>query len=66
MRILSVLCGIAVLLISLHFAHALHRFYSQASPQDLQSPFFWAGMVLAVIVGTVAAIGGCLLLLRGR
>jgi hypothetical protein len=66
MRILNILSGVAVLLTTLHLGHALHHFYAYASHQDVQSPFFWAGMAMAGAVGILSLIGGCLLLGRGR
>ena len=66
MRILNILSGVAVLLVTLHLAHALHHFYTHSSHQDVQSPFFWAGMAVAGAVGIFSLVGGCLLLARGR
>ena len=63
MRILQVSSGIAVLLLALHFTHVLHHFFAEA-PHD--SPVFWAGMVLGLLVWILAFIGGCLLLRRSR
>jgi uncharacterized membrane protein len=66
MRILHVVCGIAVLLNALHLTHAIHHFSSAASTQDVQSPFFWAGIATASLVGILSFLGGILLLKRSR
>jgi hypothetical protein len=66
MRTLKILSGVAVLLTTLHHAHALHHSFVLASHEDIQSPMFWAAMGMAAVVGIFSFIGGCLLLSRNH
>jgi hypothetical protein len=66
MRILNIMCGLAVLLTTLAFGHLIHHFFTHSPAEALHQPAFWAGMSFAVVVGIFAFIGGCLLIRSGR
>jgi predicted DNA repair protein MutK len=66
MRILNVLCGMAVLFTTLALAHLIHHHAGHASSSDFHSPAFLASFVAAIAVAILSLIGGCLLIRRGR
>jgi hypothetical protein len=62
--VLKVICGICVILVSLHLVHALHHFHGMAIHDGLSPAALWGGLALGALVGTFSLIGGILLLLR--
>ena len=64
MRVLSFLCGLAVLLTTLAFGHLIHHFVMHAHEAGASGGGMWAGVVAAVCVEILSFIGGCLLLRR--
>ena len=66
MRMLNILCGVAVLTTTLAFAHLLHHYYLGAGAEPFQNPLFVVGFSFAVGVGIFSLIGAAMLLRRGR
>jgi hypothetical protein len=67
MRILRLVCGIAVLLITLAFGeHVLHHSFAEASHEAIRSRAFWAVIGIAMVVAIFGFVGGCLLLRRNK
>ena len=66
MRILRILCGIAVLFTSLTYGHLLHHHVSHASPHDYHSPLYGVLFLLALCAGILSVIGALLLLKTPR
>lgn len=64
MRALKIVCGIAVLLVSLHMVHGIHHVTSH-NPGPW-SAGMWALVTAAAIVDLLAFVGGVLLLRRGN
>jgi hypothetical protein len=63
MRILNILCGLAVLFTALAYTHLLHHHFLGEPHRDAA---FLAGWAALAIVEVLSFIGGCLLLRRGR
>jgi hypothetical protein len=64
MRLLNIVCGIAVLLVSLHLVHAIHHFLGIGLHEGMSVSELWGGTLLAAIIGIFSFLGGCLLLRR--
>jgi hypothetical protein len=66
MRALNILCGVAVLLNSLHFVHAIDHFSHQAGRDGFHGPGLWTAIAAAIVIGMFSFVGGFLLLKRAR
>ena len=64
MRTLRILCGIAILLTTLHLGHAVYHYYVGTAAEGAHDPVFWAGIATASLVGMFSLIGAGLLLFR--
>ena len=64
MRILNIICGIAVLVTTLHLAHGMHHFLSNASHMGMHGIALYASVTTAVIIWVLSLVGGCLLIRR--
>jgi hypothetical protein len=66
MRVLSIVCGVAVLITALHGVHAIHHFLHFAVNGGSHSAEVWAGAAGAALIAVFAFTGGILLLVRGK
>lgn len=66
MRILNIVCGIAVIITTLHLAHGMHHFLSATSHEGMHGIALYSVMTLAVVIWLLSFIGGGLLLRRAR
>jgi hypothetical protein len=64
MRVLNIVCGLSVLLVTLHLAHAIHHFYVHRLQFDVSGVSLWSGIIIAALIGVFSFVGGCLLLRR--
>jgi hypothetical protein len=66
MRTLNIVCGVCVLLVSLHLVHAIHHFLGAPPEEFTRSAAYWGGFAAAILIRIFSFIGGCLLLRRAR
>lgn len=64
MNILKAVCGICIILVSLHLVHALHHFHFMATQDGMLPSALWGGTALGALIGIFSLIGGILLLMR--
>jgi predicted small integral membrane protein len=64
-RVLSIVCGIAVLYTALVHSHVLRHLLT-VHTQDLQRPAFWTQVLAGVLAEVLCFVGGVLLLLGGK
>lgn len=63
MRALKIVCGVAVVILSLHMVHAIHHFHHMQN--EMSAGLFWGGIALAVLMDALSLVGG-IVLLMGR
>ena len=66
MRALNIICGIAVIITTLHLAHGMHHFLSATSHEGMHEIALYSVMTLAVAIWVLSLVGGGLLLRRAR
>ena len=66
MRALSIICGIAVIITTVHLGHGVHHFYSHNGHDGMHGAALFAAMGAAVLMGVLSLIGGCLLIKGNR
>jgi len=66
MRALNIICGIAVIITTLHLAHGVHHFLSATSHEGMHGIALYSVTATAVVLWLLSLLGGCLLLRRAR
>jgi len=66
MRAQNIICGIAVIITTLHLAHGMHHFLSGTSHEGMHGIALYSIMTLAVVIWLLSLLGGGLLLRRAR
>ncbi len=61
MRTLKIICGIAVLFMSVHMVHAIHHFHNMRN--EMSGSMFWGLMILALLADILSFVGGIVLLI---
>ncbi len=64
--ILNMVCGVALLIMTLHLPHLLHHFLHPNADPSARTLAFWAGFSGAIVLGVFSVLGGCLRLRRAR
>jgi len=64
MRFLNIICGIAVIITTLHLAHGVHHFLSNASHEGMHGLALYATVATTAIIWVLSLAGGCLLIRR--
>lgn len=64
MRALKIICGIAVIITTVHLAHGIHHFHAHSMQNGLHGIALWGSTALAVVIGTLSLVGGVLLIAR--
>jgi len=62
MRPLKIVCGIAVIITTLHLSHGVHHFYSHNRHDGMHGLALFAAMGAAILMGLLSFVGGCLLI----
>ena len=66
MRALNIICGIAVIITTLHLAHGMHHFLSATSHEGIRGIALYSVTTTAIVIWLLSLVGGCLLLRRTR
>ena len=64
MRALKIICGLAVIVTTLHLAHGIHHFQAHSMQNGMHGIALWGSMALAVVTGILSLVGGVLLIVR--